>query len=216
MLFQDGGLLALGANAFNMGIIGTLGGTLISRAVALAFGSGRAARIAAATPQGGGSVTRAIISDQFRRLRDGDRFWYQNLYSGSTLADIQGTSLADIIKLMMKEELRPKAADSILFYAAPILSATAAFAAFAVVPFGASTTFFGLLAEPAHHVAEADHIVAVVLKAFRQQKGRDAERGFFREDHEAVFAHRCIERRAEFFPVRNQLVDRARVHDGAR
>src|SRR6188508_1544568 len=40
--------------------------------------------------------------------------------------------LADIIKLMFKEELRPKAADSILFYAAPILSATAAFAAFAV------------------------------------------------------------------------------------
>src|SRR5215210_2230970 len=44
--------------------------------------------------------------------------------------------LADIIKLMFKEELRPKAADSILFYAAPILSATAAFAAFSVVPFG--------------------------------------------------------------------------------
>ena len=45
--------------------------------------------------------------------------------------------LADIIKLMFKEELRPKAADTLLFYAAPILSATAAFAAFAVVPFGA-------------------------------------------------------------------------------
>ena len=48
VLFQDGGLLALGANAFNMGIIGTLGGTLFSRAVALAFGSGRTMRIAAA------------------------------------------------------------------------------------------------------------------------------------------------------------------------
>ena len=47
-LFQDGGLLALGANAFNMGIIGTLGGTLFARAVALAFGSGRTTRIAAA------------------------------------------------------------------------------------------------------------------------------------------------------------------------
>src|SRR5438105_15750265 len=51
--------------------------------------------------------------------------------------------LADIIKLMFKEELRPKAADTLLFYAAPILSATAAFAAFAVVPFGTDTTFFG-------------------------------------------------------------------------
>src|SRR5438128_9508235 len=49
--------------------------------------------------------------------------------------------LADIIKLMFKEELRPKAADKLLFYVAPILSATAAFAAFAVVPFGADTTF---------------------------------------------------------------------------
>jgi len=56
--------------------------------------------------------------------------------------------LADIIKLMFKEELRPAAADKFLFALAPIISATAAFAAFAVVPFGASTTFFGLLDEP--------------------------------------------------------------------
>ena len=45
--------------------------------------------------------------------------------------------LADVIKLMFKEELRPKAADALLFALAPIISATAAFAAFAVVPFGA-------------------------------------------------------------------------------
>ena len=56
--------------------------------------------------------------------------------------------LADIVKLIFKEELRPKAADSLLFYAAPVLSATAAFAAFAVVPFGAETTLFGLLERP--------------------------------------------------------------------
>jgi len=49
--------------------------------------------------------------------------------------------LADIVKLMFKEELRPKAADTFLFYLAPILSATAAFAAFAVVPVGADTDF---------------------------------------------------------------------------
>ena len=55
---------------------------------------------------------------------------------------------ADVIKLMFKEELRPRAADPLLFALAPIISATAAFAAFAVVPFGASTTFFGLLNEP--------------------------------------------------------------------
>jgi NADH-quinone oxidoreductase subunit H len=56
--------------------------------------------------------------------------------------------LADIIKLVMKEDLRPKAADPILFALAPIISAAAAFTAFAVVPFGAETTFFGLLDRP--------------------------------------------------------------------
>jgi NADH-quinone oxidoreductase subunit H len=56
--------------------------------------------------------------------------------------------LADIIKLMMKEDLRPKAADKILFTLAPIIAATAAFTAFAVVPFGAETTFGGLLPAP--------------------------------------------------------------------
>lgn len=56
--------------------------------------------------------------------------------------------LADIVKLVLKEELRPKAADKFLFYLAPILCAVAAFAAFSVVPFGADTTFFGLLEEP--------------------------------------------------------------------
>ncbi len=55
---------------------------------------------------------------------------------------------ADVIKLMFKEELRPRAADPRLFALAPIISATAAFSAFAVVPFGASTTFFGLLKDP--------------------------------------------------------------------
>jgi NADH-quinone oxidoreductase subunit H len=56
--------------------------------------------------------------------------------------------IADIVKLVFKEELRPKAADRFLFYLAPIISATAAFAAFSVVPFGAPTTFWGLLDEP--------------------------------------------------------------------
>jgi NADH-quinone oxidoreductase subunit H len=56
--------------------------------------------------------------------------------------------LADILKLLMKEELRPKGADKWLFYIAPVLSATAAFMAFSVVPFGGETTLFGLLDEP--------------------------------------------------------------------
>ena len=63
---------------------------------------------------------------------------------------------------MFKEELRPKAADALLFYAAPILCATAAFAAFAVVPFGADTTFFGLLDRPIH-LAAADVNVGLLV-----------------------------------------------------
>ena len=47
--------------------------------------------------------------------------------------------MADIVKLLFKEELRPGAADRWLFAIAPILSVTAAFAAFAVVPWGSTT-----------------------------------------------------------------------------
>jgi NADH-quinone oxidoreductase subunit H len=54
---------------------------------------------------------------------------------------------ADVIKLMFKEELRPKAADAFLFGLAPIIAAMCAFAAFAVVPFGGTTTLLGLIPE---------------------------------------------------------------------
>ena len=71
---------------------------------------------------------------------------------------------ADVIKLMFKEELRPKAADALLFGLAPIISATCAFSAFAVVPFGAATTFFGLLSEPMKlQVADVNVAVLVIF-----------------------------------------------------
>ena len=47
------------------------------------------------------------------------------------------------MKLLFKEELRPAAADPLLFYIAPVISAVAAFAAFSVVPFGSSTSLLG-------------------------------------------------------------------------
>ena len=72
--------------------------------------------------------------------------------------------IADVVKLLFKEELRPAAADPWLFALAPIISATAAFAAFAVVPFGGSTTLFGLLSEPLPlHVADVNVAVLVVF-----------------------------------------------------
>jgi NADH-quinone oxidoreductase subunit H len=72
--------------------------------------------------------------------------------------------LADVIKLMFKEELRPRSADPFLFALAPMISATAAFAAFAVVPFGAATTFFGLLDQPLRlQVADVNVAVLVIF-----------------------------------------------------
>src|SRR5216117_333742 len=72
--------------------------------------------------------------------------------------------LADVVKLMFKEELRPKAADAFLFALAPIISATCAFAAFAVVPFGADTRLFGLLEEPLRlQVADVNVAILVVF-----------------------------------------------------
>jgi NADH-quinone oxidoreductase subunit H len=72
--------------------------------------------------------------------------------------------LADIVKLLFKEELRPAAADRWVFVLAPVISATAAFAAFAVVPFGAETTLFGLLERPiALEVADVNVAVLVIF-----------------------------------------------------
>src|SRR4026209_1554778 len=48
--------------------------------------------------------------------------------------------LADIIKLMFKEELRPRAADPLLFALAPIIAATAALAACPPGAVGAAAT----------------------------------------------------------------------------
>jgi cobalt/nickel transport system permease protein len=45
LLFQDGGLLVLGANIFNMGIIGTLGGSFIARGIGTALGASRGVNI---------------------------------------------------------------------------------------------------------------------------------------------------------------------------
>jgi len=72
--------------------------------------------------------------------------------------------LADVVKLMFKEELRPRAADAVLFALAPIISATCAFAAFAVIPFGAQTTLFGLLREPLRlQVADVNVAILVIF-----------------------------------------------------
>ncbi|MCA9066421.1 MAG: peroxidase, partial [Planctomycetaceae bacterium] len=44
-----------------------------------------------------GATFTAILVDQFTRLRDGDRYWYQNIFSGQQLQTIDNTTLADVI-----------------------------------------------------------------------------------------------------------------------
>ena len=51
--------------------------------------------------------------------------------------------LADGIKLALKEDLIPAAADKVVFIIAPIISATASFMAFAVIPVTGVVTLFG-------------------------------------------------------------------------
>src|SRR5260221_13429470 len=42
---------------------------------------------------------------------------------------------ADVIKLVFKEDLKPKAASTLIFMIAPVISTATAFSAFSVVPF---------------------------------------------------------------------------------
>src|SRR5688500_2687980 len=69
---------------------------------------------------------------------------------------------ADVIKLMFKEQLRPRAADALLFAIAPVISACAAFAAFSVVPFGTVLTLNGYL-DPGVPLEVTDVNVAVLV-----------------------------------------------------
>jgi hypothetical protein len=44
-----------------------------------------------------GPLFQRIVSNQFERLRDGDRLWFENLYSGSALDALENVSLAQLI-----------------------------------------------------------------------------------------------------------------------
>ena len=55
----------------------------------------------AETHVAGGSVgplIRRIVVDQFTRLRDGDRFWFERAFSGSVLNGLENVTLADVIR----------------------------------------------------------------------------------------------------------------------
>jgi hypothetical protein len=39
-----------------------------------------------------------VIADQFTRLRDGDRYWYQASLTPQEIVDVESTTLADVIR----------------------------------------------------------------------------------------------------------------------
>jgi NADH-quinone oxidoreductase subunit H len=53
-------------------------------------------------------------------------------------------SLADGVKLALKEDIVPKAADKVVYLLAPIITVVPAFLAFSVIPFGPEVTMFGV------------------------------------------------------------------------
>lgn len=52
-------------------------------------------------------------------------------------------SLADGVKLALKEDIVPKAADKVVFLIAPVIAVVPAFVTWAVIPFGPEVNFFG-------------------------------------------------------------------------
>ena len=52
-------------------------------------------------------------------------------------------SLADGVKLALKEDIIPKAADKVVFFLAPVIAVVPAFITWSVIPFGPEVNFFG-------------------------------------------------------------------------
>lgn len=67
-----------------------------------------------------GETATTIIADQFERLRDGDRFYYENTFSGSELREIENTTLADVIERNTNNE----SLQSNVFFFTPTIAGT--------------------------------------------------------------------------------------------
>lgn len=71
LVFSDGGLVVMGANIFNMGVIGTLGGYALYRALAGLLGGEQRGRIPAAAIAGWASVVLGSISMSLQLIVSG-------------------------------------------------------------------------------------------------------------------------------------------------
>lgn len=71
LLFQDGGLLILGANIFNMGVIGTLGGYVVYRSLCRLLGGEEKARIPASGVAAWAAVMGGAIAISLQLIASG-------------------------------------------------------------------------------------------------------------------------------------------------
>jgi len=74
----------------------------------------------------------------------------------------------------------------------------------------------GLLAQPAHHAAQADDVVAFVVEAVGNQGLWGGHGTGFAQHQHLVAGDGLVQRGAQLFPVGEELVHRDRVHHGAR
>jgi len=62
-----------------------------------------------------GELFYVIIKDQFERLRDGDRYWYENVFTYEEIGELESTTLSDIIKQNTK--IRKELQDNVFLVA---------------------------------------------------------------------------------------------------
>ena len=73
----------------------------------------------------------------------------------------------------------------------------------------------GLDRQPFAEIGEADRVIALIGHQRRHQEMRQPDRAPRGVEIETVVGDLCLERRALLFPVGDQLVQRARIDDGA-
>jgi cobalt/nickel transport system permease protein len=71
LLFQDGGLVVMGANIFNMGIVGTLGGYYLYAAIARVLGGEARGRVPAAAVAGWVAVVAGAVAMTIQLVASG-------------------------------------------------------------------------------------------------------------------------------------------------
>jgi hypothetical protein len=71
---------------------------------------------------------------------------------------------------------------------------------------------FGVLAHPAHHIAQADDVVAFVVHAVGHQEVGRAPGSLLAQHQHVVAGHGLVQGCPELFPVRDQFGQRTRVH----